>query len=260
MKYIHLNIFIFLFSLSFNVNSKPKPMVYLIGDSTVKCGQGKGESGLWGWGDHLSPYFISEKTSIENYALGGTSSRTFQTKGNWEKVLSKLKKGDYLLIQFGHNDSSPVNDESRARGTLKGIGNDSIVIDNLLTKKTETVFTYGWYLEKIVIEAKSKGAKPIIVTPIPRNIWENQKIKQNPESYREWAIEIALSCNIPYIDLNKQMSIELEKYSESEVTGKFFFEHDHTHTTIEGAKLVASIVAYEISKLENCKLKKLLKK
>lgn len=258
MKHLHLVYILFALGFSTSVYSGEKPIVYLIGDSTVKCGQGLGEAGLWGWGDHISDFFNPRKTSVINMALGGTSSRTFQTKGNWRKVLSLIKKGDYLLIQFGHNDSSPVNDDSRARGTLKGTGNEQIIIDNLLTKQTETVFTYGKYLEVMISETIAKGAFPIIITPIPRNIWENNKIIQSAESYPDWAIEVANRKNIPYIDLHNLMIEKLNKLSELKVTGKYFFAHDHTHTTIDGAKLAASLVAGEIENLTNSNLKKLL--
>jgi hypothetical protein len=77
-------------------------------------------------------------------------------------------------MQFGHNDSSPVNDTLRARGTLKGIGEETEEIDNLITKQHETVHSYGWYLRKMVREAKAKGATPVIITPIPRKDWKRQ--------------------------------------------------------------------------------------
>jgi rhamnogalacturonan acetylesterase len=80
----------------------PKPIIYLIGDSTVKNGSGKGDGGLWGWGAYLYTQFDTSKVSIRNYALGGRSSRTFISEGLWDKVLAKLKPGDYAIIQFGH--------------------------------------------------------------------------------------------------------------------------------------------------------------
>jgi lysophospholipase L1-like esterase len=95
-----------------------------------------GDGGLWGWGAYLHTMFDTSKVSIRNYALGGRSSRTFITQGLWDNVLSMIKPGDYVFIQFGHNDSSPVNDDSRARGTLKGTGEESEEIDNILQKTT----------------------------------------------------------------------------------------------------------------------------
>ena len=148
--------------LNFAPKQDNKPTVYTVGDSTVKNGSGKGDGGLWGWGDFIGQFLDVSKVTIENHALGGTSSRTFQDKGLWEPVFKKLKKGDYVLIQFGHNDNGPINDDSRARGTIKGIGEATEEIDNILTKKHEIVHTYGWYIQKLVREAKSKGAIPVI--------------------------------------------------------------------------------------------------
>jgi lysophospholipase L1-like esterase len=179
---------------------------------------------------------------VENHALGGTSSRTFQTKGLWEAVRIKLKKGDYVLMQFGHNDGSALNDSSRARGTIKGVGKESEEIDNILTKEHETVHSYGWYLRKVVRETKAKGAIPVIVTPIPRNDWENGKVKRTPYSYPEWALEVARQERIQAVDLNQLMSERLDAYGEEKVTGRFFYSRDHTHTSAEGAILAASLV------------------
>ena len=127
MKAIKTLSIICLAFLFFNFADKKqdKPIVYTVGDSTVKNGAGKGDGGLWGWGDFIGQFLDSSKITVENHALGGTSSRTFQDKGLWEEVFKKLKKGDYVMIQFGHNDDGPLNDDSRARGTIKGIGDET---------------------------------------------------------------------------------------------------------------------------------------
>src|SRR6187402_2199010 len=125
-------------ALSFTL-VKHKPVLYIIGDSTVKNGDGSGKNGQVGWGSMIDPYFDTVKIDIRNHAIGGRSSRTFITDGRWDKILQTLKKGDYVLIQFGHNDSGPLDDTARARGTLKGIGEDSLTIYNPIRKQTETV-------------------------------------------------------------------------------------------------------------------------
>src|SRR6185436_12868973 len=96
-----------------------KPTLWLIGDSTVRNGQGNGSNGQWGWGEPLSDHFDLAKIRVSNRALGGRSSRTFLTGGQWAAILPSIQSGDFVMMQFGHNDSSPVNDDSRARGTLK---------------------------------------------------------------------------------------------------------------------------------------------
>jgi lysophospholipase L1-like esterase len=252
-KFFVLIIF-FGLSIHNNLIAKERPVVYTIGDSTVKNGRGDGSGGLWGWGDPFALFFDTTKVKVENCALGGTSSRTFQTKGLWEAVRTKLKKGDYVLMQFGHNDGSALNDSSRARGTIKGVGEEQEEIDNILTKEHETVHSYGWYLRKIVRETKEKGGIPIIVTPMPRNDWENGKIRRTPNSYPQWAMEVAKQEKIQSIDLNRFMSDRLDTFGEDKVTGRFFYSHDHTHTSAEGAVLAASLVAEALKALPKLRM------
>jgi len=236
---------------------KPKPTIYLIGDSTVRNGSGKGEGGLWGWGAYLYTQFDTSKISIRNYALGGRSSRTFISEGLWDNVLAKLMPGDYVFIQFGHNDSSPVNDDSRARGTLKGTGEETEEIDNILTKKHEIVHTYGWYIRKYISDAKAKGAIPVVCSPVPRNIWENGKVLRASEDYAKWAKESAWAEKAFFIDLNEIIASKYDPLGEKEVTAKFFLT-DHTHTNRAGAINNAQAVAEGIKQLKGCKLKKFL--
>lgn len=255
-------ILILLLGLIFQIdaNAKSKPTVYTIGDSTVKNGRGDGAGGLWGWGDAINQYFDTTKISVENHALGGTSSRTYQTKGLWDEVRNKLKPGDFVLMQFGHNDNSPLNDTLRARGTIKGTGNESEEIDNLMTNQHEVVHSYGWYLRKMVRETKEKGAIPVIITPIPRNDWENGKIKRTPGSYPEWAMQVARQEKIQFVDLNKMMSDKLDLFGEAKVTGRYYYSRDHTHTSAEGAVLSASLVVGGLKAMPKFKLTQFLLK
>lgn len=240
----------FLF-FNFTTKKQDKPTIYTVGDSTVKNGKGDGSGGLWGWGDYIGQFLDTTKVRLENHALGGTSSRTFQDKGLWEAVYKKLKKGDYVMIQFGHNDDAPLNDTLRARGTIKGIGNETQEIDNMITKKHEVVHTYGWYIQKIVREAKSKGAIPIICSSIPRNDWKEGKVPRNNKSYGLWARQIAKKEKVTFIELNDNMAIEMEKLGEAKVTGTYFYKRDHTHTSAKGAVLSASVIINELKKSDN---------
>lgn len=228
-----------------------KPTIYLVGDSTVKNGQGDGAGGLWGWGDFIGQFLDSTKVNVENHALGGTSSRTFQDLGLWDSVHRNLQKGDYVLIQFGHNDDGPINDDFRARGTIKGIGNESEEIDNMLTGKHEIVYSYGWYIRKVVNEAKVKGAIPIILSPIPRNKWVDGIVLLNDISYGLWAKQIAEEEEVTFIDLNTQMARRMEVLGESKITGTYFYKRDHTHTTVKGAVLASEVIIDELQKTTN---------
>jgi lysophospholipase L1-like esterase len=253
MKSFKLLFFLFLAVLFSNFTPKQdnKPTLFMIGDSTVKNGKGNGAGGLWGWGDFIGQFLDTTKINVENHALGGTSSRTFQDKGLWNAVLNKLKKGDYVLIQFGHNDDGPINDSLRARGTIKGIGNETQEIDNILTKKHEIVHSYGWYIQKVIREAKSKGAIPIVCSPIPRNDWKDGKVPRNDASYGLWAKQIAEKEKVTFINLNEKMALEMEKSGEEKITGTYFYKKDHTHTSAKGAVLSASIIIEELKNSKN---------
>jgi rhamnogalacturonan acetylesterase len=254
MNRIFVLIFLGIFIFQDNTTAKQKPAVFIIGDSTVKNGRGDGAGGLWGWGDLIFQYFDTTKIIVENHALGGTSSRTYQTKGLWEKVLNRLKKGDFVLMQFGHNDGGAINDTARARGSIRGIGEETAEIDNLLTKQHETVHSYGWYMRKMVRETKAKGATPVIITPVPRNDWENGKIKRTPNSYPQWAMEVVGQEKIHFINLNELVA---EKYEELGMESvKAFFPADHTHTNRAGAELNAKILVREACRQKNNKLRK----
>jgi len=236
-----------------------KPVLFIIGDSTVKNGRGDGAGNMWGWGDLISPFFDTAKINIENDALGGTSSRSFLTKGLWDKVLLKLQKGDYVIMQFGHNDGGPLDDTARARGTIKGVSDSAKEIYNPITKQQEMVHTYGWYLSKFVNDAKAKGATVFICSPIPRNEWKDGKmIRYNETSYGLWAKQTAESTGACFIDLNSLIADEYDAMGKEKVDP--FFPNEHTHTSREGAALNAACVVKGIKRLKKCELNKYLLK
>ena len=237
---------------------KKKPNVYTIGDSTVKNGSGIGDSGKWGWGDPIQQYLDTSIVNVENHARGGTSSRTFRTLGLWQPVLDKLQKGDFVLMQFGHNDNGALNDDSRARGTIKGIGDESEEIDNMLTGKHEVVHTYGWYMTQFIQEIKAKGATPIVMAPIPRNDWKDGKVIRSEGSYGLWSKQVAEKEKVLWIDLNLKMVNAMNELGEENVTDVLFWKTDHTHTTAKGASLAAKLIVDGIHENPRCKLNKYL--
>ena len=133
------------------------PVLFLVGNSTMRTGTlGNGNNGQWGWGYFAHEYFDNNQITVENHALGGTSSRTFYNR-LWPDVLKGVRKGDYVIIELGHNDNGPY-DSGRARASIPGIGNDTL---NVVIKETgvaETVYSYGEYMRKFVREVKAAGA------------------------------------------------------------------------------------------------------
>jgi rhamnogalacturonan acetylesterase len=242
---------------SFMLLKKEKPVFYIIGDSTVKNGDGTGKGSLWGWGDFIAGYFDTTKLSVQNHAIGGRSSRTFITEGRWDKILATIKKGDYVIMQFGHNDSGPLDDTARARGTIKGIGTESKEIYNPIMKKQEVVYSYGFYMRKYIRDTKAKGAIPIVCSPIPRNDWKDGKVARSNDSYAGWAQQVAKEEGAYFINLNDLVATKYEAMGADAV--KPFFPGDHTHTDINGAKLNAQIVIDQLKKLSPGKLNKFMK-
>ena len=238
---------ILILASSFLFFKKEKPVFYIIGDSTVKNGDGTGKNNQMGWGTVIIPFFDTNRINVQNHAIGGRSSRTFITEGRWNKILETLKKGDYVIMQFGHNDASPLDDTARARGTIKGIGEDSTEIYNPIRKIREVVHSYGWYMRRYVRETKARGAIPIVCSLVPRDNWKDGKVVRSADSYALWAKQIAEQDGAYFIDLNELIAVEYEKMGEQEV--RKFFPADHTHTNLEGAKLNAAIVANALKKI-----------
>ncbi len=223
------------------------PTIFLIGDSTVRNGRGDGSNGEWGWGDYLGAWLNLTKVNVVNRAIGGLSSRTFLTQGHWERVLHLLKPGDVVIMQFGHNDNGPLNDTSRARGTIKGTGDESEAIDNLITGQPEVVHSYGWYLRHYLEEAEAHGATPIICSPVPRKTWREGKIVRNQAGYGGWAATVAQAEGVAFLDLGERIAARYEALGPEAVDA--LFADPHTHTSLAGAKLNAEVVAQALAEL-----------
>lgn len=233
------------------------PTLWLIGDSTVKNGRGDGAGGLWGWGDPIAAYFDAKKINVENQALGGTSSRSFLTTRLWETVRTQLKPGDFVIIQFGHNDGGGAYDDSRARKSIKGSGEDNLEVTLPQNGQKETVHTYGWYLRQFIADAKAAGATPIVCSLIPRNDWTDGKVNRAGDSYGRWAKEATTSGGTLFIDLNTLVADRYDQLGEAAV--KAFFPKEHTHTGWDGAVLNAQCVVAGVRASPDCRLRDFLR-
>lgn len=241
---------------SFHTPANPRlATLWIIGDSTVRNGDGTGKHGLWGWGDEISPYFNSAKINVVNRAVGGLSSRTYYTV-YWPALLKMLKPGDFLLMQFGHNDGGPLDDKARARGSLPGTGDETKDIQNPHTGEPETVHTFGWYMEKYVTETRAKGAIPLLCSLVPRNHWKDGKVVR--EHYADWTAEVTHAQKAPFLDINTLIASEYEKMGQSEVDK--LFGDKTTHTTENGAKQNAQAVVAALKGLHHDPLAKDLSK
>jgi len=225
------------------------PTIFHIGDSTVRNGSGNGANGQWGWGDMMSCYFDTTRVNVVNRALGGRSSRTYLAQGHWDRTLPMIKRGDVVIMQFGHNDASAVNDTSRARGTIHGIGEETQEIDNLLTHQHEVVHTFGWYLRRFISDTRARGATPIVASRVPGNNWVNGSVQRNKQDFALWAEQAARAEGVAFVDLNELVAREYDALGEQRV--KAFFVSDKVHTTLDGAKLTARVAVSALSRLPN---------
>ena len=234
------------------------PVVFTVGDSTVR-NQDEDEDGQWGWGSVIAGLFDLDRISVENCAKAGRSARTYLEEGRWDKVYNALQPGDFVLIQFGHNDAGPIN-TGKARAELPGAGDESKVFLMEATRTYDVVYTFGWYLRKFIMDTKEKGAVPIVLSHTPRNIWDNGKIQSNAGSFGKWTREAAERAGAYFIDLNKLTGEKLQKlgYEEGLKEVMPYFCKDHTHTSKQGAQLNAESIAEGLRQID-CTLKDFLK-
>jgi lysophospholipase L1-like esterase len=231
-----------------------QPTLFLIGDSTVNTPT----KGQLGWGKPISSLFDTNRINVLNKARGGRSSRTYYTEGLWEEVRSSLKPGDFVLMQFGHNDGGPLSD-GRARASIKGNGDETQEVDNKTTGKKEAVHTYGWYLRTYIKDTKAARATPIVLSLIPRNIWKDGKVIRAGNDYGKWAAEAAKTEAALFVDLNSIVANHYDELGSAKIQQDFFSTADHTHTTPAGAEFNARCVVEGIRALKDCPLKDYLK-
>lgn len=227
---ISLSLLAFLFS--------SKQTVYLIGDSTC-ANKSLDDNPEKGWGQLIQNFF-NENVIFENYAVNGRSTKSFRDLGHWQNVYDKLKPGDYVFIQFGHNDAK-ISDTSRY---------------------AEAHTAYKQNLIRYINEIRSKGAFPVLLTPVNRRKFDKESrfIDQHAD-YPSVVREVAGEFKVPFIDVHKK-SMELFAKLGPEETKKIFLhvekgkyktfpdgKEDDTHFTRYGALIVAKMVVEGIKEL-----------
>ncbi|MES2394063.1 MAG: rhamnogalacturonan acetylesterase, partial [Acidobacteriota bacterium] len=225
------------------------PTLFIVGDSTARNGANLG------WGDHFAPLLDTSRINLANRAIAGRSSRTYINEGHWSKTLAEMKPGDYLLLQMGHNDGGDLGGP-KPRGSLKGIGTETQDVPQTAgpnAGKTETVRTFGAYLRQMIDDAKAKGVHPILLTTTIRNIWttdaDGHPHIERDMGYSTFIRQVAAQEKIPVVDMASVEADHLEALGK-DATAKLF-PIDHTHTSPEGATLVAQSVAQALRKAES---------
>jgi pectinesterase len=227
-----LGIFLSVFS-SF-VSHQPVT-IFMIGDSTMADKDLSGGNLERGWGEML-PGFFSEQVCIENHALNGRSSKSFIAEGHWREVISRVKSGDYVFIQFGHNDEKT----DTARHTAVGS-------------------TFDANIKRFISETRSKGGIPVLFTSIVRRKFNKDGMLEDTHgAYVTEIRKIASECNALLIDMNKLTQAYVQRLGEEGskklymwvAKGKYAFcpegKQDNTHLNVYGARRVASMAADEI--------------
>jgi len=240
------------------------PQLFVAGDSTASEYKPNPKN-QQGWGAVLQPFFEESKLRVVNVARGGRSSRTFITEGHWDRMLTEVRAGDFVIIQFGHNDSGALNQEPpgstkplRARGTIPGIGDESEEIDNVITGKHETVYSFGWYLRKMIEDTRAKGATPILFTLTKTNHWKEGRIPCAADGYRLWTWQTATNQHAAFVDLSRLIADRFQREGPDAVTAQFI--DDTVHTNITGAEANARDAVAGLRAIESLPFKAMLSK
>lgn len=225
------------------------PTFHIVGDSTVKSG---GVGGKIGWAERIKPFFDINEINVVNNAIGGRSARTFFTEGRWQKVAESVKPGDFVIIQFGHNDQGKIGDPAnKHRADGPGIG-DETVADTLADGTKEQIHTFGWYMAQMARDAKARGATVIICSPIPhQDKWERSR---DFAKIADWDKQVAAKYGALFFDLTMVVSDAYKKIGLAKVAS--LFADKGTHTNDAGAQFNAACVVAGLKSLPGDPLKK----
>lgn len=194
--------------------------IFIIGDSTAA--EYGAEKKIAGWGQMMQARF-GAGIRIRNMAVPGRSSRSFVSAGDWANVRSLLMPGDYVFIQFGHNDAS--GDPLRA---------------------TRPFDDYAGYLQRYVAEAREQGAIPLLLTPVSKRLFDGGVFRQSHGAYPPAMLAVAGKTATPAIDLTSLSGILFSRLGESASFSLFMVSvdgSDNVHLTRVGANRIADLVA-----------------
>ncbi|RYN19630.1 hypothetical protein AA0112_g11094 [Alternaria arborescens] len=202
------------------------PKILICSDSTTA--NYATDSVLQGWGYYLHDYL---SISVSNLAVNGRSTRSYINEGLWANLLSQTNVGDYVLIEMGHNDDVDPTTDTKDRGTLAGIGDQTVVVTTSQGTQ-ETVHTFGWYLHKMIADVKAKKGVPIISGMVPRNYWKSNTL-QADWPFADYAKQVATAAGVQYIEHTKYSVAKWQAMGPTKA--KTFYPNDNTHTNPAGA-------------------------
>ena len=236
---------LFLFSL----NAAPR-RVHTIGDSTMSDYQ-PAATPKRGWGMYLQAFFNTDSVSVNNRGKSGASTRTFyQTPNLWPSVKQQMKAGDYLIIQFAHNDEKCKGEDVYVQNAkLRAEGKDTLTD----MRGTEPNTTYKEFLRTYIREARSMGVTPILMSPICRAYFQKDgtindegrhKLVES-KNYVNAMREVAQEMWVPFLDMTARSREFYEHQGKDYCMANYFNCGDKTHTSAAGGMAVASL-AYEL--------------
>ena len=220
--------------------AKPNlPTLYVVGDSTANSSP----LPLRGWGSELGAFFDPAKIYVVNRAIGGRSSRTFITDGRWDTILGELQPGDFVLVQFGHNDDGDYRTiAANGRPSIRGEGEETDQAIKADKKTYELIHTFGWYLRKYASEARAKGATPILLSKVPHMAWKDGRINNatDQQTFVVYTRNAAKVTGAYFIDANEIIAEGHDLLGP--VAVKLLYGDARTHSSAAGAKYNAAAV------------------
>lgn len=229
-----------------------KRKVHTIGDSTMSSYQ-PAATPKRGWGMYLQAFFNADSIEVNNRGKSGASSRTFyETENLWPSVKTQMKAGDYLIIQFAHNDEKcKGEDVYEQNAKLRAEGKDTLTD----MRGTEPNTTYKDYLRKYVNEAREMEVTPILMSPVCRAYFKEGKINAEgrhdlskdsvDKNYVRCMREVAEELNVPFLDMTARSLEQFETMGQEYCMEHYFNCGDKTHTGQEGGMVVAHL-AYRL--------------
>ncbi|KAH8588703.1 SGNH hydrolase [Bisporella sp. PMI_857] len=212
------------------LSKRATPKVYLAGDSTMaKASAG---SGIEGWGVYL-PYSLTGVTVINN-AIGGRSARSYTDEGRFNTIINAVVAGDYVVIEFGHNDGGSLSPVDNGRSACVGAGSETCV-----SASGAIVQTYPTYLTNAAKALVAKGARVIISSPTPNNVCEGTTCTYTPSRFTGYC-KIVVSntgSSANFVDHGQYVANEYIRLGKTTVDT--YYPNDHTHTSPAGAEVVA---------------------